>query len=161
MGLGHLLQGKYDLAVRDHERSLELNPSFAYAYFTLGATWVWANNWEKAFPYLHKAFELNPLDPRNFNNFYFLAYAYFQTNHYEEAIAWATKAIQLRPDFKEVHLILTASLAFLERRSEARSALENCQRLQILSLENFAGPLGSEQAKEHLSDGLRKAGWEG
>ncbi len=40
------------------------------------------------------------------------------------------KAISLRADYIEAHLILAASLGFLGREGEAKAALDECRRIQ-------------------------------
>jgi tetratricopeptide (TPR) repeat protein len=82
-----------------------------------------------------------------------LAGAHLRAHHYEEAIAWARKSIQQRPDNPEPYVTLASALGHLGRIYEAQAALQGCERARRGYIEQR--PSGDD----HLLEGLRKCGW--
>ena len=80
--------------------------------------------------------------------------------HYEQAVDWAERSIGRASHHLHAHLVLAASLGYLDRREEARAALDECERIRP----GFSGSLTelrsyrTEEGFARLRDGLRKAG---
>ena len=149
-------------AISSLQRAVELNPSYAHARASLGDTFSRVGRTEEGISMMEDAMRLQPDAPnlRHFNAF--LARACISARRYEEAVEWARKAIHLRSDLAHAHCLLAVSLAHLGRNEEARTALDQCERIQPDFFESAVelGPFENPAANEHILDGLRKAGWE-
>ncbi|MFT5180702.1 MAG: adenylate cyclase, partial [Alphaproteobacteria bacterium] len=87
--------------------------------------------------------------------------AEYGAGHYEQAVEWAKKMIEVTPEFPAAWMYLTFSLAELDRLEEARAAGDQLRRNmpQInLSILRAALPSGRPEEIERRLDGLRKAG---
>jgi adenylate cyclase len=88
-----------------------------------------------------------------------LAFQHLKAQHHDEAIVWAKKSIQQRPDNPIPYVALASSLGHLGRIDEGRSALEACERARSGYLDQMART--SSPDAEAVLDGLRKCGWQG
>ena len=89
------------------------------------------------------------------------ARAYFAASEYEQALEWATKSNQQRPN-PRAYQLAAASLAQLDRLPEGRAAAREMVRLQPdLSLDGLRQRLApaSPDYVARMVDGLRKAGF--
>ena len=103
---------------------------------------------------------LSPRDPRASTWLANKARALYHLRRYEEAIETALAARRIQPHAYG-SLVLVASCAQLGRDEEARSALAEIRALPDGSaktmrwyLDRYSDPV----AREHMADGLRKAG---
>ncbi len=160
LGAAFSWAGRHDLAVAAEERAVEINPSNAVAHVTLGHALDCAGRSEEGIPHIEKGLQLNPRDSRNHFYMALLARTHLSARRYEEAVEWARKAIYGQSDYLDAHLVLAASLGHLGRRTEARAALDECQRIQPGFVEKRAGleVYQNRVNNEHILDGLRKAG---
>jgi len=159
LGIAYLQTQQFDQALAEKKIAISLNPYDASAQVALAHSLTLDGRPEEAIPYIHKAFSLNPRDPRNHVYMSFMARAQFTARHYEAAVDWAQKAIQLRPDAPEPHLLLAASFGHMDRINEAKSELEFYRRYE--KSHHWLHVYRHEADNEHFLDGLRKAGWEG
>ena len=156
-------------------RSLELNPYDTWVRFAYGGTLAFSANPEDAVVELEKAFELNPNDGRLYYLVALLARAHLNAGHYEEAIFWGRRAKMFRASAVEAGLYMASALGHLGRIDEARTQLEECERLRPGSTETglIDAPASliweiakvaavtaetDPMRKRHFLDGLRKAG---
>ena len=59
-GLAYAHEGNCDLAVKDYDQSLRLNPTFAYAFYSRGAAHASKSDYDHAFQDYNHALQLNP-----------------------------------------------------------------------------------------------------
>jgi TolB-like protein/predicted Zn-dependent protease len=155
-----LMRGRLDLALGQNERALEINPSDAESFWSRGAILVWAGRAAEALPWLEGALRL---DRANARPALHLGMAYYFLDRYGEALEAVDRALagnlgrntQLmgRP-------ILAATYAQLGRPQEAereRTAVMNMS--PFLSAERFASQFGTQAARDHMLEGLKKAGF--
>jgi len=161
LGCACLFDGKRVEAEAAFERALQLNPSFAGAYFFLG---LWLARWakpEEAIEKLEKAIRLSPKDPVIHFYFYGLAVAHFAAERYEEAVAWSQRSLQARGDYSLALATLAASLAHLGRIERANAAREELLRLSpefsLPGLRLFLSAADPVFLERYI-DGLRQAG---
>ena len=158
LGNAHQASAQYEMAISECERAVELNPNFAFAYFSLGASNFYLDRTEDALTNLQKAHQLNPRDPRNFALFFVFACVYFKSDQYQEAVDWAKKAIQLRSDWWEPHLVLASSLGHLNRPVEAQPVLKQLEQLRSHGKDSQQSTIVAYNLDyQHILDGLRKA----
>jgi adenylate cyclase len=156
LGLGLRRAGRLDEAIAALEEAIEINPSHSFAYVTLGAALGAAGSVEQGISMIEKGIRLNPRDPMmSFIMLQNLAFEHLKAQHHEEAIVWARKSIQQRPDNPIPYVALASSLGHLDRIEEGRSALEACEGARPGYLDHMARTSPSE----HVLDGLRKCGW--
>ncbi len=111
-------------------------------------------------PMMEQAQKLNPQDPQINMHLTFLARAYLNVRDYERAVETARKAIQRQPGYPNAHYILAIALGHLGENTQARAALDECERLHSGFLRKRKGqePYLDAASNAHLRDGLRKAG---
>jgi TolB-like protein/Flp pilus assembly protein TadD len=120
VGFDLMISTDFAGAERELHRAEALNPNselvlrFLSFYYT-------SNGWppEKAIEYANRLFRLDPLNPLAATD---LAAAYYNTNHYAEALAATDKAIELDPNYWFAYWIREATLLDLGRPAEALEA---------------------------------------
>jgi len=167
--LGHLVLGyayfwsrEPSKAMTAFGRTLELNPSDAMAHISLGASLDANGQPESAIPHLETGIWLNPKDPRTHMYLTLLARANLNAGRYEESVKWARKSISREPKSSDAFIALLIALGHLDRNDEAQRALSEIMQTdkQFPTLSPIWKVYSQESAREHLREGLRKAGVE-
>jgi TolB-like protein/class 3 adenylate cyclase/Flp pilus assembly protein TadD len=157
----HLNRGRFDLALGQTERALETNPSDGVSYVVRGDILVWAGRAAEALPWLEGALRFDRADARAS---LFLGIAYYFLDRYSEAVESMDRALagNLGRSTQLVgRPILAASYAQLNRPQDAeRERTAALYMSPFLSAERFAGQFGTQQARDHMLDGLKKAGFQ-
>ena len=154
------VKGRFDLALDETERAIEINPNDAESVGARAEMLVWAGNATEALPWLQAALRLDPTSARA--NF-LLGMAYFFLNRYGEAVEAMSRGLadnvgrttQLmgRP-------ILAATYAELNRPQDAERERAAAMRISpFLDADRFAGQFGTQEARDHMLEGLKKAGF--
>jgi adenylate cyclase len=153
-------RSKYDLAISEVKRAIELNPNCSLAYGVLGNLLA-ENDPYESIKNNEIAIRSNPKDPSIFFRYFGMAMAHFIAGRYSEAVQWARKSVHRKQGWRGGHAVLVASLAQLDLLEEARDAVS-------LYLENFPNETISKIKKVFLlnrieeayrfEEGLRKAG---
>jgi tetratricopeptide (TPR) repeat protein len=99
-GTTDLHLGKYDLAIADYDRAIELRHDYAGAYNNRGIAYADKGEYDLAIADYDKAIELKPDCAEAYNN---RGSAYDQKGEYDLAIADYGKAIELRPDYVKAY----------------------------------------------------------
>jgi adenylate cyclase len=89
-------------------------------------------------------------------------WAYF-SGEYEETVEAAKRLSRSYPNFPMIYRWSAAALGQLERRAEAKEALEKAINLAPAAFEMYVRnrvPWFRTEDHLHLVEGLRKAGWE-
>jgi len=155
-----LMRGRFDLAVGQIDRALEINPSDADSYGMRGNALVWAGRAAEALPWLEGALRL---DRANARTSLLLGMAYYFLDRYGESVEALDRALsgnlgrntQLmgRP-------VLAASYAQLNGLQDAERERTVVMRMSpFLDAERFAGQFGTQAARGHMLEGLKKAGF--
>ena len=160
LGQAYLYADRHDLAIAETERAVALNPNNAHACLALGNRLDLVGRVEEGIALLERSLQLNPQEPQMHIYLGFLARAHLHARRYQDALAWAKKSAQRRPDYPQAHYTLALCLAHLDRGEEARSALADCERLHPGFVAKRAGwrPYLDAESNTHLLAGLRKAG---
>ncbi|MCA2811461.1 MAG: tetratricopeptide repeat protein [Microcystis sp. M090S1] len=100
-GLVYHNQQKYDLALDDFNKAIELNPNYALAYYNRGNLYYNQQKYELALADYSKAIEINPNFALAYNN---RGGIYYNQQKYELALADFNKAIEINPNLAEAYL---------------------------------------------------------
>ena len=95
-GNDHRDKGKYDEAISDYTKALEIDPTLAEAYGNRGTTYGRKGQYDKAISDFTKALEINPKDALAYYN---RGLAYYNKGQYGEAISDGTEALKINPRY--------------------------------------------------------------
>jgi adenylate cyclase len=156
-----LMKGRFDLALGQVDRALEINPSDAESYALRGTALVWAGRAAEALPWLEGALRLDPSDAATAASH--LGMAYYLLDRYSESVETLDRALAGNLG-RTVQLmgrpILAAAYAELNRPQDADREHAAAMRLSpFFDAERFAGQFGTQEAHDHMLDGLKKAGF--
>lgn len=151
--------GGLDEAEAHIERALALNPNDARAWVAGGWVSWFADKYERSIECFTRAIRLSPRDPLGYGYYAGIAFPCFYMGMYDEAIAWADKALHLEPNFWHALMIKVAAAAMAERPA----ALEDATRRLLAARPGFSIsrvlPIARARSQRELFDSaLRKAG---
>jgi len=164
----HWAHGVADFVLRRHEEAqrrlrlaIELDPNFANAHAWLGGVLAMSGSYEQASQPLDAAMRLSPREPLRFWWLMFYGLAEFAAGRYGNAVDWATKAIEVDPQFPAGLRLLASALGKLELLEEARAVairLNEVAPAATIELAKAIVPWKHDSDMENYLDGLRKAG---
>jgi adenylate cyclase len=158
LGQAYVWAEQFDHALAETEAAIELNPNDAHARMALGNRLDLAGRTEEGIAQMNQSLQLNPRDPNRFTFMGYLARANIRVGQYEVALSWATKMVQLKPDYPDARYRLAICLAHLGRDAEARGELDECERLRPGFLRQRAAwrPYPDAAANDRFFAGLRR-----
>ena len=160
LGRIYYVRREHDLAIAELQTALELNPSLAWAHYGVGAALVFSGRAREALPFLQTAMKLSPRDPNMGSFLVRMADAYLFMRNYDEAIAWAKKALR-QPGFQwSRYAVLVSALGHLGRLEEANRALQELRtRRSDFSIDFVQAThlIADADDMSHYLEGLRKA----
>lgn len=129
-GVWKIKQGKYIDAVRDFDKSIQLKPNYAIAYYNRGWLKGQLHEFGAGIADLDEALRMKPRD----------AHAYFlrgtlksQCNQFDAAIADLDEAIRLKPDYSDAYAVrdlAVEGIAGLDRIKQSLQLLDKSLRLE-------------------------------
>jgi tetratricopeptide (TPR) repeat protein len=151
--------GSLEEAQAHIERALALNPNDARAWVAAGWLSEYAGKHERSIECFTWAIRLSPFDPLGYCCYTGIANPCFYIGRYDDAIAWADKALHLEPNFWHALMIKVAAAAMAQRPA----ALEDATRRLLATQPNFsisrALSVARARSQRELFDAaLRKAG---
>ncbi len=143
----------FETALSMIERAITSNPCSVHAYGHGSVINTWAGNYDRSIDFSEKALRLSPFDPMRVMPFAGQAGAWLMKGEYQQAVAYAKRALQIYPSHTPSFLILIASLM---RLGEVDQARDMAQRL----LAAFPSYHIVQKAPilEHFVEELQKAG---
>jgi tetratricopeptide (TPR) repeat protein len=152
----HLSRGHYDLALGQIDRALEIKPSDADSYAYRGDILVFAGKSAEALPRLEGALRF---DRSNTRATLYVGMAYYFLGRYADAVEACDRALARgagRNTQLTAHPILAASYAEMGSGPDAEG-----ERAVIARLSPFfdAQRFGTQAARDHMLEGLKKAGF--
>jgi len=153
--------GDLDTGASLIDRALALNPNFAMGLAQSSYVRIWLGEPELAIDHVQRAMRLSPIDSLMFMMNGAMAFAHFTAGRYEEAFAWAEKALQRNPFLSPATRIAAASAALLGRPTDAAKYLALLRQLDPgLVVSNLRERVNLRRPDDHarLAEGLRKAG---
>lgn len=158
LGVIYGAAGKFDQALAEAERAIELNPSDAFAFDTRGQTLLYLGRTEEAVASMEAALKFNPAG-RHSGSAFDRALAYYTLQRYRESVAVADAALARYLDFAFLHAVRAASLAQMGDTADARSAAAQVRRYSpFFPTAEFGNRFVDPKHAAHLQEGLRKAG---
>ncbi len=153
--------GDRDRAIAALENAIELNPSFALAYYGLGLALYWFGRAEEAIPQYGLAIRLSPHDPSLWAFHTQRSYAYSILDELDSAIIEAKAAIQAKSDEFWPHVWLAFAYTLQGKNGDARAAYERaCKLSPELSTTYIKSMIGTMHPAylNKILDALHKAG---
>src|SRR5207249_2404730 len=102
------------------EEALRVFPEYFDGLSWLGKAYNSQKNYEKAYPYLIRAIDINP---RSYSTYYSLGYAFYQLKQYPAALEAARATTVLAPDLIDAQLLYGTLLRITEKYPDAEKAL--------------------------------------
>ena len=99
-GNDYAKKDRYDEAISNYNKALEINPRYALAYCDRGAAYAKKGHYDEAISDFTKALEINPKFAGAHHN---RGLTYGRKGQYDEAISDFTKALEINPKFAEAH----------------------------------------------------------
>ncbi len=142
-------------------RTLELDPSFARAYWGLTFTRRTPEQADESVALLEKAIRLSPRDPMLHEFRLYLASAHFVAGRDAEALAEAGRALVLHRESPFAHGLSAAAAAFLGRQDAAKQALATLLELDPQHRPDAFRFFHPEPLIDRYIQGLGRAGFDG
>jgi TolB-like protein/cytochrome c-type biogenesis protein CcmH/NrfG len=156
----HLNRRRFDLALGQIDRALEINPSDAESFSFRGAILLYAGRAAEALSWLEGALRL---DSANARTTFHLGTAYYFLDRYGESVEAIDRALAGnlgRNTQVTGRSVLAAAYAQLDRRPDAERERNTVMRIApFLDAERFASQFGTQTAHDHMLEGLKKAGF--
>jgi len=159
LGLLYVWSGRYDEAVAETERGVELDPNSGQMNYNLAVALRFAGRSKEAIPVILKALRQEPIAPDNYVQN--LALAYFQTGDCREATAASDKGPWREPDNLMSHVIRSMVYGLCDRDEEARKEATEVLRIKPkFTVGSFTAilPYKNPSDRERVAQGLHKAG---
>jgi len=118
-GTDYLTSANNEMAIVELEKSIQLNPLFAEAYFNLGNAYGKTGQVKQAMACLEKVIELDPLHARAYANLGLINH--FVLNDFQRAVTYLEKAIQADPDYAQAYCDLGVVYSNLSKYPDAIS----------------------------------------
>ena len=99
LGVVYSLQGKYDLAIEECKKAVELEPDFGESYHDIGSYLVSLGREEDAIHWFEKAIEMNSADS-NCHSYYNLGKIYEKKGDWLKALKHFNKAITIDDNYE-------------------------------------------------------------
>jgi adenylate cyclase len=156
----NLFRKRYDLALAQIDRALEFNPSDADNYAYRGSILTWAGRAAEALPWLEGALRFDRANGLAAGN---LCIAYYLLRRYPEAVDACDRGLSRNPGRNTQMItrpVLAATYAALDRQQDAERERAVVARLSpFLDARTFADQFGTEEARNHMLEGMKKAGF--
>lgn len=157
LGTIHSFTGKFDTALAEADRAIEINGSDALAHALRGGVLLWMGRIDESIAASQTAQRFNPRlspDGGGFN----LALAYYLAGRYRESVAACERYLTGNTDVF-LHAVRAAALGQLGEGELARRAAGEVRRQDpFFKVELFGRRLLDPGHREKAQEGLRKAG---
>jgi serine/threonine protein kinase/tetratricopeptide (TPR) repeat protein len=116
LGVIYRSDGKYEEALEEYNKALELDPNYGEIHNELGYLYAELRNFEKSIEHFKKYLSLNPGDANPLDS---IAEAYFLMGRLDEAISKYKEALEIKPDWLGTSLKIGYIYALKEDYPEA------------------------------------------
>jgi adenylate cyclase len=157
-------EGDFAGAIAQCDVALRLSPNLATAHGAMGSNLTWSARRAEGRAALQHSIRLDPRSPALALRYLALAINYYLAGEYVAAIDELRRTVRLYPGYLSTYRYLAAALAQSGQAEEAGAVL----KYAIDRAPGFIGMFARDRVawhlpedREHILDGLRKAGWEG
>src|SRR5262249_51970392 len=105
------------------DRALALDPNLAWGWLSSAFARLLLGEPEVAIDHASRAMRLSPQDPQKFAMEIAIAVAHLSADRFDQALSWAEKAVQERPNFFVGTCIAAASAALAGRLAQAQKVM--------------------------------------
>lgn len=156
-----LAQRRFQLALAQIDRALALNPGDADTIGERGTILVLAGRAEEALPWIERALRVDPGSASR--PAFYLGVAYYFLDRYSDAVEALDQAVSGNLGYNTQYAgrsVLAAAYAQLSRPRDAERERTIAMRMApFLDAERFASQYGTQQARNKMLEGLKKAGF--
>ena len=155
LGVAFFNNQKYEEAIVNFKKALNLNPNLLHAYNYIGNALQERKQFDEAITYYQKAIQINPDDPTAYMN---LGILYQNIKQHDESIIHFKKVIELHPNLSIAYDYMGLSLALQGKIEQAYESYQSSLHLNpksIMSLVNL-GNLTARQGHLEEAEGLYK-----
>ena len=157
LGSVYLLWAEYDLAGREMERAIELNPNDWNSRTIQGSVMLYMGRPDEAIRAFETALRFNPR--MDADRVYELGLAYYVKGRHEDAITTLEQNLGRNPDHVFSHVPLAAAFAKVGRSEDAAREAASVRRLHpFFEVASFGTRFLRPEDRASIADGLRKAG---
>lgn len=159
VAFAHNVMGRF-VSSRDlAERAVELCPNDAHALAQYALGLAICRRPEDGRRMVERAIRLSPRDPREFLFWVAHSACAFFSGSYDDAVAWARRAVRSKPQYLPGWTYLAAALALSGHLAEARTAIDKHRTLgPMMRLEVYQRPRTEGIDWQKLVDALALAG---
>ncbi len=125
-GLVYQNKGEHNLAMKDFNKAIELNPEFIDAYYSRGMNYCFTNEYDLAILDFNKTIELSP---ENTNAYFMRGFAYLNKTEYDLAIKDYSKVIELNPEFTDAYY--SRGLAYNKKGEYDLAIKDNSKAIEL------------------------------
>lgn len=155
----YAFQNHYQLAIREAERAIALNPNDADSYHKLGFVLLWSGRTDEALAALEMVMRLD--SGTRLNTWMHLGLAYYLKGLYDKALGALENGVVRRPNFAGYYIALAATYARMGRLDDATRAAEAVRRFDPFFKAGSYGTVFRDPIhKRAIVEGLRMAGLE-
>jgi TolB-like protein/class 3 adenylate cyclase len=143
------------------DRSLALNPNFAWAWHFSAIGKAFLGEYDVAIERATRGMRLSPHDPQMFGMQIAVAWAHFFAGRYEEALSWAETAVRGQSNFYVGLCVIVTAAGLIGRLDEAQKALTRVLAINpSLRMSNLRQVLPFHHLRdfEQWAEGFRRAG---
>ncbi len=157
LGSVYKRRGKIDLALREYQKALALNPNDVESIKNLGSTFLHVGRTEDAIRLFETARRFDPVfSPGDFMN---MGIAYYLKGRYAEAIRTLELGAIQKPDFAGNYIALAAAYAQAGRIEDASQSADMVKKLYpFFDLKSYGSVFRNSEDRSKIIAGLRKAG---
>jgi adenylate cyclase len=163
VGLGRIriVRAEHEQAITSFDRAIELNPSFALAHYGKAHSLWHCGHPAEAVKCHDEAIRLSPSDPLMWTFLASKAIALLMLERYEEALECSRRAQKYPITAIWAYMGELGVLGLLDRKEEARDALERALKLEpnlSITFISESLPITHAPSREHFFGGLKMAG---
>jgi tetratricopeptide (TPR) repeat protein len=144
------------------ERACAINPNSALAWNGAGWVRLWLGDLATSIANFERAVRLSPVDPLLYLCLNGIAQAHFMAGRYDDALAWAERAVSEQPNYLTAYRLQPPAYALSGRMDEARRAMAELRRLapqmRLSNVGDWMAPYRRGEDVARWVEGLRLAG---
>ena len=157
LGYIYMRFGEYEIAERELQKAIQLNPNDWVSYRHMGAVLLYSGDPDHALEWYEKVKEYDPyLSPGVYMN---MGIAYYLKDENEQAIYWLKEASVKYPTFLGCHILLASIYGNTDEKEKAAAEKEKILSLSpFFKIDFYGQAYQNPNHREKIVSGLRKAG---